>query len=197
MLLSTLILTTLWHYVSLSHCVSFNKIRTVKVNSILFRGNDFIIYLLLYDVLYGICVCVKSQQFKHSPSMTCIHLSSPTHPENMSQYFVLHCIIEWVYLSIYFVVKCLHGFYDISYDILPKPSSRRAHYLTFTHEFARTNCLKYCCLHVLPRFWNTLPRPITELCIDISVYPFLNTLRNFLFGMPPITQSFWFCCIKI
>ena len=43
-----------------------------------------------------------------------------------------------VYLSISFVVKCLHGFY-ISYDILPKPSSRRAHYLTFTHEFARTN----------------------------------------------------------
>ena len=107
-----------------------------------------------------------------------------------------------VYVSISFVVKCLHGFYDISYDILPKPSSRRAHYLTFTHEFVRTNCLKYCCLlficlHVLPRFGVTLPRPITDVCIDISVYPFLNTLRNFLFYMPPITQSFWFCCIKI
>ena len=95
-----------------------------------------------------------------------------------------------VYLSISFVIKCLHGFYDISYDILPKPSSRRAHYLTFTHEFARTNYLKYCCLHVLPRFWDTLPRPITDLCIDVSVYPFLNTLRNFLFDMPPIIQSF-------
>ena len=94
-----------------------------------------------------------------------------------------------VYLSISFVVKCLHGFYDISnYNILPKPSSRRAHYLTFTHEFARTNCLKYCCLHVLPRFWDTLPRPITELCIDISVYPFLNTLRNFLFYNAPDTS---------
>ena len=97
-----------------------------------------------------------------------------------------------VYLSISLVIKCLHGFYDISYDILPKPSSRRAHYPTFTHEFARTNCLKYCCLHVLPRFWDTLPRPnpITDLCIDVSVYPFLNTLRNFLFDMPPVTQSF-------
>ena len=52
-------------------------------------------------------------------------------------------------------------------------------------------------LHVLPRFLDTLPRPITDVCIDVSVYPFLNTLRNFLFDMPPITQSFWFCCIKI
>ena len=50
-----------------------------------------------------------------------------------------HCM---VYLSVSLVVKCLHGFYDISYDILPKPRSRRAHYLTFTHEFARTNCVK-------------------------------------------------------
>ena len=35
-------------------------------------------------------------------------------------------------------------------------------------EAEGTNCLKYCCLHVLPRFWDTLPRPITELCIDIN-----------------------------
>ena len=99
-------------------------------------------------------------------------------------------IITWNRVVLLHGENCLHGFYDISYDTLPKPSSQRAHYLTLTHEFARTNCLKYCCLHVLPRFWDTLPRHITDLCIDIFVYPFLNTLRNFLFDMPPITQSF-------
>ena len=118
MLLSTLILTTLWHYVSLSHCVSFNKIRTVKVNSILFRGNDFIIYLLLYDVLYGICVCVKSQQFKHSPSMTCIHLSSPTHPPKIRRIIHVqkectkqsHVLREfwWLCVLLYIVIVATH-----------------------------------------------------------------------------------------
>ena len=70
-----------------------------------------------------------------------------------------------VYLSIYVVINCLHGFYDISYNILPKPSSRRAHYLTFTHEFARTNCLKYCCLHILPGFGDTLYHVPLHSCV--------------------------------
>ena len=95
-----------------------------------------------------------------------------------------------IYLSVSFVVKCLYKHNNIPSSFLPQPNNRKTDVLLFKHQYNRTNCAKFSLFSLFPRFVNSLPCDLRDLCLEPSCKCFLNALRDHLFNQDPISHYY-------
>ena len=73
---------------------------------------------------------------------------------------------------------------------LPVPNTRKTETLLFKHQYSRTNCLKFSSFIFFPRFYESLPRDLRDLCLEPSYKPFINSLRDHLYSYSPISNVY-------
>ncbi|XP_038074822.1 uncharacterized protein LOC119742729 [Patiria miniata] len=69
-------------------------------------------------------------------------------------------------------------------------NTRKTHTLLFKHQYSRTNCVKFSLFTLFPRFFNSLSTDVRDLCLERSSKPLINSLRDHLFSLDPISHAF-------
>ena len=135
--------------------------------------------------------CLEAIQRRFTKS--CFHYNvaiSLSYEQRLSKLHLPPLYNRLAYLSASFVIKCLFNRISVSSHFLPQANTRKTDTLLFKHQYSRTNCVKFSLFTVFPRFFNSLPSDVRDLCLELSPKPFINSLRDYLSSLDPITHPF-------